>query len=108
MMGRGANVVQAAERVLVQTAGVNMNTWIVGHVPVGHHIINPRFHPESKELEKQGNRTFFMKGRIMAGQANLAGNMFGLTDFKWLTKQEVQKHVANKYWSYVKNMLADR
>jgi large subunit ribosomal protein L46 len=85
-----------------------MNTWIVGHVPVGHHIINPRFHPESGDLEKQGSRTFFMKGRIMAGQANLEGNMFGLSDFKWLTKQEVQKHVANKYWSYVKNMMSDR
>lgn len=103
-----ANSVQGAERVLVQTAGVNMNTWIVGHVPVGHHIINPRFHPESGDLEKQGIRTFFMKGRIMAGQANLAGNMYGLNDFKWLTKQEVQKHVADKYWSYVKNMMADR
>jgi large subunit ribosomal protein L46 len=85
-----------------------MNTWIVGHVPVGHHTINPRFNPKSKELEKQGTRTFFMKGRIMAGQANLEGNMYGLTDFKWLTKQEVQKHVADRYWSYVKNMMADR
>lgn len=103
-----ANDLQAAERVLVQTAGVNMNTWIVGHVPVGHHIIRPRFDPESGALEKQGSRTFFMKGRIMAGQANLEGNKFGLTDFKWLTKQEVEKHVADKYYSYVKNMLADR
>ncbi|KAH8769736.1 putative 54S ribosomal protein L17, mitochondrial [Hyaloscypha finlandica] len=107
LVGR-ENLHQGAERVLVQTAGVNMNTWIVGHVPVAHHIINPRFHPESGDLEKQGTRTFFMKGRIMAGQANLEGNMFGLSDFKWLTKQEVQKHVADKYWSYVKNMMSDR
>jgi large subunit ribosomal protein L46 len=85
-----------------------MNTWIVGHVPVGHHVIKPRYSPESGELETQGIRTFFMKGRIMAGQADLKGNMFGLSDFKWLTKQEVQKHVASKYWSYVKNMMADR
>ncbi|KAN0095855.1 39S mitochondrial ribosomal protein L46 domain containing protein [Hyaloscypha variabilis] len=99
---------QAAERVLVQTAGVNMNTWIVGRVPVGHHIINPYLNRESGELEQQGVRTFFMKGRIMAGQANLKGNLFGLSEFKWLTKQEVKKHVADKYWSYVKNMMADR
>lgn len=44
----------------------------------------------------------------MAGQANLTDNLFGLEDFKWLTKEEVQKHVADKYYSYVKNMLADR
>jgi large subunit ribosomal protein L46 len=99
---------QAAERVLIQTAGVNMNTWIVGRVPVGHHITKPRYSPESGELEKQGIRTFFMKGRIMAGQADLKGNIFGLNDFKWLTKQEVEKHVASKYWSYVKNMMDDR
>ncbi|KAE9367340.1 hypothetical protein N431DRAFT_382971 [Stipitochalara longipes BDJ] len=107
LVGR-ENLHQAAERVLVQTAGVNMNTWIVGHVPVGHHIINPYLNRESGELEQQGVRTFFMKGRIMAGQANLQGNMYGLSEFKWLTKQEVQKHVADKYFSYVKNMMADR
>jgi large subunit ribosomal protein L46 len=99
---------QAAERVLVQTGGINMNTWIVGHVPVGRHIIKPRYSPESGDLERQGIRTFFMKGRIMAGQVDLKQNMFGLSDFKWLTKQEVQKHVGNKYWSYVKNMMGDR
>jgi len=106
--GSLANDEQAAERVLVQTAGVNMNTWIVGRVPVGHHIINPYTNRESGELEQQGVRTFFMKGRIMAGQANLKGNLYGLSEFKWLTKQEVKKHVADKYWSYVKNMMADR
>lgn len=88
-----------------------MNTWIVGHVPIGHHILKPRYSYDSSSissLEKQGEKTFFMKGRIMAGQANLKGNLFGLEDFKWLTKEEVQKHVADKYFSYVKNMLADR
>lgn len=44
----------------------------------------------------------------MAGQANLAENSFGLETFKWLTKEEVQEHVASKYFSSVKNMLADR
>ncbi|KUJ19564.1 uncharacterized protein LY89DRAFT_642690 [Mollisia scopiformis] len=101
------NLHQAAERILVQTAGLNMNTWIVGHVPIGHHIIKPRYTSDSA-LEKQGEKTFFMKGRIMAGQADLKDNLFGLEDFKWLTKQEVQKHVGLKYYSYVKNMMADR
>jgi len=44
----------------------------------------------------------------MAGQANLEGNAFGLQDFKWLTREEVRKHVGNRYFSDVKNMLADR
>ncbi|KAL2064438.1 hypothetical protein VTL71DRAFT_4932 [Oculimacula yallundae] len=112
MEGR-ENLHQAAERVLVQTGGINMNTWIIGHVPVGHHVLPPRL--ESKpaenttpEVVKPGVRTFFMKGRIMAGQADLAENAFGWVDFKWLTKEEIQRVVKKDYWSYVKNMLADR
>jgi large subunit ribosomal protein L46 len=83
-----------------------MNTWIVGHVPIGHHILQPVY--AETELQKAGEKTFFMKGRIMAGQANIKDNLYGLEDFKWLTKEEVQKHVAAKYYSYVRNMLADR
>jgi large subunit ribosomal protein L46 len=98
---------QAAERILVQTAGPNMNTWIVGHVPVGHHIAKPRYLLDSS-LEKPGEKTFFMKARIMAGQADLKDNLFGLSEFKWLTKEEVAKHVASRYYSWVKNMMADR
>lgn len=49
-----------------------------------------------------------MKGRIMAGQANLAQNIYGLGDFKWLTREEIEKLVSPKYFSYVKGMLSDR
>ena len=49
-----------------------------------------------------------MKARIMAGQADLKYNLFGLSEFKWLTKEEVAKHVASRYYSWVKNMMADR
>ena len=29
---------QAAERILVQSCGINMNTWLVGNHPVGHYV----------------------------------------------------------------------
>ncbi|RDL34456.1 50S ribosomal subunit L30 [Venustampulla echinocandica] len=99
------NLHQAAERVIVQTAGVNMNTWVVGHVPIGHYVMKPR---TDKTVEIAGEKTFFMKGRIMAGQANLEGNQFGLSDFRWATREEVERLVSPKYYSYVRNMLADR
>lgn len=98
-----ASITQAAERILVQSAGVNMNTWIVGHTPIGHHIRKPR-DGENRAVEK----TFFLRGRIMAGQANLEGNAYGLNDFKWLTKQEMAKVLKPKYFSQVRNMLSDR
>jgi large subunit ribosomal protein L46 len=98
---------KAAERIIVQTGGLNMNTWVVGHVPAGHHINHPWFDKETS-LHKAGEKTFFMKARIMAGQANIDENLFGLSDFRWLTKEEIRKHVSNKYFSSVKNMLSDR
>ncbi|KAH8801488.1 putative 54S ribosomal protein L17, mitochondrial [Xylogone sp. PMI_703] len=107
LIGR-ENLHLAAERILVQAAGVNMNTWLVGHAPIGHHIIKPYINPETKSIEKVGDKVFFMKGRIMAGQADLKGNLFGLTDFKWLTKRELEKCVSPKYYSSIRNMLADR
>lgn len=82
-----------------------MNTWVVGHVPVGHHTIKPK---AIDQATITGERTFFMKGRIMAGQANLEGNKFGLKDFRWSTREEVERLVTPKYYSYVRNMLADR
>lgn len=84
-----------------------MNTWIVGHVPIGHYISKPLLEGETT-MTKQGEKTFFMKGRIMAGQANLKDNAFGITDWKWLTKEELQGHVSQKYFSHIKNMLAAR
>lgn len=49
-----------------------------------------------------------MKARIMAGQANLSKNKFGLEDFKWLAKEEIQKELLPGDWSAVRNVLADR
>jgi large subunit ribosomal protein L46 len=88
-----------------------MNTWVVGNVPVGHYnfeYLKRRPHPERDNVEELGEKIFFMKARIMAGQANLADNKLGIQDFKWLAKEEVQKVVNQKYWSSVQNMLADR
>lgn len=92
-----------------------MNTWVIGHAPAGHRVQRPVYpkeagssSPATRQTVQQGVRTFFMRARIMAGQANLKNNAFGLSEFKWLTKQEVEKHVSPKYFSDVKNMMHDR
>jgi large subunit ribosomal protein L46 len=85
-----------------------MNTWLVGHVPIGHHQLT---YPEPRpagDLKEHGAKTFFMKARIMAGQVNLKENKLGLQDFKWLAKDELQKEVDGSYWRQIKNMLAER
>lgn len=86
-----------------------MNTWLVGHVPIGHfqqQYSAPK--PTSTGLQEQGSKTFFLKARIMAGQANLADNKLGLQDFKWLHKDELKDAVDGEYWRQVKNMLSER
>ena len=99
-----------------------MNTWIVGNHPVGHHAHTfptsqltkiPSNHlvstsTEELEQDEHGEKVFFMKGRIMAGQADLSKNEYRDQDFQWLAKEEVEKVVAPKYWSSVRNMLTER
>ncbi len=55
-----------------------------------------------------GEKTFYMKARIMAGQADLSvakQNGVEIEDYKWLSKDEVEKHVHPEYWSKIRNML---
>ena len=87
-----------------------MNTWMVGYHPVGHHVYNFRRPKVDQETGTQllGEKTFFMKTRIMAGQADLSASVEQLKDFKWLSKDEIPQYVLPQYYSNIKNMLADR
>jgi len=57
---------------------------------------------------KQGEKVFFMKARIMAGKLDLAANKLGLSDFKWLAKDELEKELRPMYWKQVSKMLVER
>lgn len=103
-----------------------MNTFFVGNHPVGHYnqdstraqTEEPSSSQETPsqtsaesskqgvEVDNSGEKTFFMKARIMAGQADLAvAEDKDFEDFKWVSKDEVEKLVDPKYWRRVKNML---
>ncbi|KID90982.1 50S ribosomal subunit L30 [Metarhizium guizhouense ARSEF 977] len=107
VVSRDENLHEAAQRVLDQAAGVNMNTWIVGRVPVAHVVKQP-VQTADGTVQTRGQKTFFLKGRIMAGQADLKGNPFGYTDFKWLTREELEKELSPEYFRGVRNMMSDR
>lgn len=87
-----------------------MNTWVVGNAPIGHYQYNfPKLlKHDDKKVEELGEKVFFMKARLMAGQAKVSDGVLGYTDFKWLSKSEVASTVAPQYWSFVRNMLVDR
>lgn len=101
---------QTASRVLTDTAGVNMNTWMVGRHPIAHEKREPIFKDDAsaeggRALKARGYNAFFLKGRIMAGQADLAENKFGLTDFKWLTKDELKAQLQPSLFFSVENSM---
>ncbi|KAF3800353.1 hypothetical protein GCG54_00007801 [Colletotrichum gloeosporioides] len=101
------NLHEASSRVLEQTAGVNMNTWMVGRAPVAHHVVKP-VAKQDGSVERRGEKTFFLKWRIMAGQADLASNAYGYKEFQWLTREELEKALPEEYYRSVRLMLADR
>ena len=87
-----------------------MNTWIVGNLPIGHQVHN---YPDSNinknaGAETRGEKVFYMKARMMAGQANLKDNHFDLEDFRWLTKEEIQDAIHPRDFAAVKNIILDR
>lgn len=113
---------QTAKRMLAESAGVNMNTWIVGRVPIAHHIAEfdevpeTETAPAAKEADADaattsdksrydGEKIFFLKARIMAGQVDLTGNKYGYTDFKWVNKDELRQTLPYEYWRSVRNMV---
>ena len=105
---------QCAERALASSCGVNMNTWFVGAHPVGHYVFQYRTPKDNENQEVKvsadtrtmGEKTFLMKARIMAGQADVDST--DAEDFRWLAKEEIQKIVTPWYWSNIKNMLVDQ
>ena len=105
-----------------------MNTWIVGNHPIGHHAYTytlpqlstltanrlvptstvARRGEEGVQREEHGEKVFFLKARIMAGQADMSANEYEDTEFQWLVKEEVKSVVTPGYWSSVRNMLTER
>lgn len=78
-------------------------------MPVGHQTYR---YPQSavdpkKAIALRGEKIFFMKARAMAGQVDLTDNSM-ISDFQWLTKEEIQKHLTPRDFAAVRNLLADR
>ena len=91
-----------------------MNTWFVANHPVGHYTRN---FPQNKEATSDstsqsfstlGEKTFFIKSRILAGKADIPSSSGDILDYQWLSKDEIEKVVTPNYWSQVKHMLAER
>ncbi|KAL2271430.1 hypothetical protein VTJ83DRAFT_801 [Remersonia thermophila] len=97
---------ETAARVLAESAGVNMNTWMVGRVPVAHHVVAPELDEATGALRNRGTKIFYLKGRILAGQVTLTkDNLRGVTDFQWLTKDELNGVIPRDLYPSVRGMF---
>lgn len=68
---------------------------------------------EGEEAERRiktyGKDVFYLRARIMAGQVDLDGNKWGITDFKWLTKDELLAGAVSQQTMHsVKNSMPAR
>jgi large subunit ribosomal protein L46 len=99
---------EAAQRALTEAAGVNMNTWVVGHAPVAHIVTPPTLTVDGAPVPHSGSKTFFMKGRIMAGQADLADNPLGYENFRWVTREQAQPLLGPSMYRAVRRMMPTR
>ncbi|KAI0079022.1 60S ribosomal protein L17 [Panus rudis PR-1116 ss-1] len=86
---------EAAHRDLQAECGNAMDTWIVSRKPIGVHQPSP-----NEELY-----LFFYKAHIMSGQVRPDSK--NVTDFAWLTKEEIKPRVSKDYWLGIKDMLSD-
>lgn len=78
-------------------------------MPIGHQIYNfPQSIVDSDSSTNiRGDKLFYMKARVMAGQIDLSENTV-VSDYQWLTRRELERHVQPRDFAAVKNLLADR
>lgn len=102
-IGVGEFLHESTTRVLSSLAGADMNTWTVGRVPIGH--LSYQF--KQPDMGFEGNKVYFLKSRIFAGQCKLQESA-GLEDFGWFTRDEVEERVSPVFWKLISSMLASQ
>ncbi|KAI8910286.1 hypothetical protein EDD86DRAFT_225710 [Gorgonomyces haynaldii] len=87
----GEVLASASENRLAEYFGTKMETWTVGRAPVGH-------------LESGKELTFFLKTHLLAGKIEILNKQF--SDYKWLTRQEMEQELKPEYYNQIKDMLS--
>ncbi|KAG2223081.1 hypothetical protein INT45_008929 [Circinella minor] len=90
---------EAAERQLEDDCGKDMDVWFVGRQPVSFYK-----KAASKGSEEPGSKTFFMKARVYAGQIQPNKQV---SDFAWVTKEELPNYLSSDYYNAIKDSLSE-
>lgn len=98
----GETMRQAAERVLLETCGTNMQTKFLGNAPVGFYKYR---YPKSAICQQSiGMKIFFFKAQLLSG--NVSKEV--CSNFQWLSQQELASNILQEdYLRNVKMFLLD-
>ena len=84
---------------VTDSLGNKMDIWLVSNLPVGVH----------KAAGEGGEKTYFLRGHVLAGNAELAKDKKEVEEFQWLTKEEIEKLMGEGkelgYWKGVEDLL---
>lgn len=99
----GESMRQAAERALATICGNELNAVFMGNAPCGFYKYRfPKLKPASDDFV--GAKVFFFKAQLQEGLLVKSTN---ISDFCWLTKEELVDHLVPKYNAAVQDFLLD-
>ncbi|PWY99027.1 hypothetical protein BCV70DRAFT_207244 [Testicularia cyperi] len=91
------NLHHVAPTSVTDLLGQNLDIWMVSNLPVALY----RSAPDEK--------TYFMRGHVLAGNAELAKDQSQIDSFQWLTKEEIETLMkgndTSSYWQTVQDLL---
>lgn len=98
----GETMRQAAERVLIETCGTNLQTKFLGNAPVGFYKYR---YPKSANCRQCiGMKIFFFKAQLLSG--NVSKEV--CSNFQWLSQQELASNILQEdYLRNIKMFLLD-
>lgn len=98
----GETMRQAAERVLLETCGTNMQTKFLGNAPVGFYKY--RYPKSANRQQSIGMKIFFFKAQLLSG--NVSKEV--CSNFQWLSQQELASNILQEdYLRNIKMFLLD-
>ncbi|KZV94043.1 hypothetical protein EXIGLDRAFT_673383 [Exidia glandulosa HHB12029] len=96
---------EALQRHMDDQLGIDMDTWLVTHKPIGVLDQTHKLPVDGKKDDK----VFFLKAHILAGQVKLKRPGPRIHPrFAWLTKQEIEKRCEPEYYAKIKDMLSEQ
>jgi large subunit ribosomal protein L46 len=86
---------ETVEKGLRELGGVDMNTWTVSNTPAAF-------------VQNNSSKEFFIKSHIIHGQFKLTSQQTLITDFAWLTKDELQDNLGSIYYDKLEPVLSNQ